>query len=482
MMRVRNKTVLATAVGIPLVFLGTTLTADASAAPIHAPSPVRKIRTAIVATQDARVLTFLVPVQPTGYTLGHATLTVRVARPSRGRIVLTQAPDHAGHRGVSPRAARALDIVDTSVLTSGRHTVRFDVSNAVKSGRVSFAVSASSGRTTLRTGSPGRHTAPRLVLTYKPAATLEPAPTTGPSLPAPIPAPIAAPVKPAPPAAPTVAPNTSPTPTPVFRIRTRIGMSAPATEWSSRLGETGNVDARRIFGNLSTPSGALNTASAEVAAGRMPILSFKVPDNDWAGVAAGKFDAQLRDLTSRLAAFKAPVFVTLHHEPAGDGTPADYSAMMVHALPILSGPATVDAGPIVNGFWWSNGSQGLTDAEIAQWLPASVLKASEVVAADTYQGGTTINPGEDAGVKIANMSKWATRVGVSRLGIGEYNGLNAASITAAGNALLADPRFSFAAVFNSNENNRPDVSWQLTGDRLAAFRATLAQARAVPIG
>jgi hypothetical protein len=259
-------------------------------------------------------------------------------------------------------------------------------------------------------------------------------------------------------------------------------MSAPAGEWSARLAETGGVDARRIFGDLSSPASALKLATSEVAAGRMPILSFKVPNNDWSGVAAGKYDAQLRDLTSKLAAIKGQLFVTLHHEPSGNGTPSNYAAMLKHALPILGAPATVNAGPIVNGFWWSNGGQGMTDAEIAQWLPTSVLKVSEIVASDTYQGGTTSNPGENAGVKIANMSKWAARVGVTKLGIGEYNGLNAASITAAGNAVLADPRFRFAAVFNSNENNRAGVDWQLTGDRLTAFKATVKLSRAARQG
>ena len=255
-------------------------------------------------------------------------------------------------------------------------------------------------------------------------------------------------------------------------------MSTPADEWTSRLSEVGGVDARRIFSTLGSPSGALNLAKTEVAAGREPILSFKVPNNDWAGVGTGKYDTQLKSITDQLAALPGPVFVTLHHEPVGDGTATDYAAMMRHALPILGAPANVDAGPIVNGFWWSNGGQGMTDAEIAQWLPADVLAKAEVVAADTYQGGTTTNPGENAAVKIRNMSAWATRVGVTRLGLGEYNGLSATDITAAGNAVLADPRYSFASIFNSSVNNRDGVNWVLTSDRLTAFTQTVTTARA----
>ena len=256
-------------------------------------------------------------------------------------------------------------------------------------------------------------------------------------------------------------------------------MSSPAGQWSTRLDQTGGVDSRRVFSTLANTAGAVRTARSEVAAGRLPVLSFKVPGSDWAGVANGRYDATLRTLASQLAAVPGRVFVTLHHEPTGDGSPSAYAAMMRHALPILGAPSNVDAGPIVNGFWWSDGAQGLSDAQIAQWLPADVLAVSEVVAADTYQGGNAANPGEDAGVKIRNMSRWADRVGVKRLGIGEYNGVDARSIKAAGDAILADPRFAFADIFNSSNNNRAGIDWTLTGARLDAFRETVAAARAV---
>lgn len=260
--------------------------------------------------------------------------------------------------------------------------------------------------------------------------------------------------------------------------RTQIGMSAPTDEWAQRLHQTGPVYARRIFGDLDSPQSAVSLAASEIAAGRFPILSFKVPnDNDWIGAAHGRYDTQLVALKNQLAALGGRVFVTLHHEPSGDGTAADYAAMQAHVLPILSPPSNVLAGVIVNGFWWSDHGQRLTDAEIAQWLPASVLAKAEVVAADCYQGGTFDSPGEDAGVKIANLSAWATRVGVNRLGIGEYNGMTAAAITHAGDAILADSRFVFAAIFNSSRNNRPGVDWVLSGTRLAAFIATVTDSR-----
>ena len=256
---------------------------------------------------------------------------------------------------------------------------------------------------------------------------------------------------------------------------TKIGMSAPASEWATRLKEAGPVDARRLFGQLGSPSGLLRTAKAEVAAGRLPVMSFKISNNDWAGVAAGRYDSQLRTLATGLNGLGGQVFATLHHEPEKDGTAANWSKMLAHALPILKGGHTnVLVGPIGNGWWWSGLAQGYTDAEIAQWLPQSVLSVSDVIASDTYQGGSASKPGEGPGPKIVNMSKWASRTaGVKALGLGEFNALNAASMTAAGKAILADPKFSFACVWNSNAKGE----WVLTGDKITAFKAIVAASR-----
>jgi hypothetical protein len=264
---------------------------------------------------------------------------------------------------------------------------------------------------------------------------------------------------------------------PAARSDVKIGMSAPANQWNARLAQTGQVDSRRVFSRLGNANGAVRTAAREVSVGRMPVISLAVAGKMWDDVANGKYDSTLRSVATQLGALHGEVFITLAHEPNGDGSPSAYAAMMRHALPILGAPDNVDAGPIVNGYWWSDTKQGLTDAQIAQWLPSDVLRVSEVVAADTYQGGNAGNPGEGADVKIRNLSRWADRVGVKRHGLGEYNGVDAQSISAAGDAILSDPRYVFADIFNSSNHNRAGINWVLTGARLAAFKQTLAQAQ-----
>ena len=256
-----------------------------------------------------------------------------------------------------------------------------------------------------------------------------------------------------------------------------FGMSAPDALWSARLAEVGEIDARRVYGQLGSPERALRIARGEQAVGRMPVVSFKVPGDDWAAVAAGHYDDLLLYVVRELAAPGGRVFVTLHHEPASDGSPVDYAAMMRHALPILGAPTNVDAGPVLNGFWWSNERQGLTDQEISRWLPPDVLAVSELVAVDSYDTWFNDRVIEDAARKTVNFSAWARDVGVERLGVAEYSGATPESLEKSGRVVLSNPRMEFALVFNSDVNTQPGRGLVLSGARLEAFRQTLATAR-----
>ena len=275
-----------------------------------------------------------------------------------------------------------------------------------------------------------------------------------------------------PPPVTTPIPVPSPAPTlPIALGGALYGMSAPDSEWDARANEVGpGLRSRRIF--LTSLDASLGKVTEACAAGLYPIVSFKTSPYSWAQVAAGDADAVLADLRTRLVA-QCDLFATLHHEPSNDGAPAEWAAMHARAFPILGSGEGISVGPIANGFFWSDTAQGLTDSEISEYIPQTVLDVSDVVMADTYHGGTTASPREEAAVKIRNLSAWATRHGVARLGLGEWNGITAEAITNACAAIDADPRYGPVAIFNSADNNRAGVNWQLTGDRLAAFRGCL---------
>ena len=220
-------------------------------------------------------------------------------------------------------------------------------------------------------------------------------------------------------------------------------MSAPAALWNKRVREVGSgLQARRIFLGSFTSSLKLPTKACH--AGMYPVISFKTGSYSWGQVAHGTADAQLRSLAKRLAALPCNVFVAVHHEPFNDGTPKAWSRMQAHALPLLGRHKGVKVGVIANGWWWSKAKHRLTKAQIAQWIPRSVIKVSDVIAADTYQSSVR---GEEASVKMKRMAHWARNVGgVKALGVAEFNSPTAIGITHAVRRLAAEPLFRFGCV------------------------------------
>jgi hypothetical protein len=244
-------------------------------------------------------------------------------------------------------------------------------------------------------------------------------------------------------------------------------MAAPQADWNQRVKEVGaGLQARRIF--LTSLTAGMSQPLATCNAGMYPVISLGTGSYSWAQIAAGMADADLRAMATKLAALPCNVFVTIQHEPYGNGTPADFSAMEAHALPLLGPDPGVKVGVIVNGWWWSSMAKGYTDAEIAQWIPKSVINVSDVIAADTYQSSAT---GEDGATKMRNMASWAKRVGgVKALGVGEFNSPTATGITAATTELASEPLFSWGCLWNANAK----IATVLTGARLTAFKKALA--------
>ncbi|MBC7581832.1 ricin-type beta-trefoil lectin domain protein [Aeromicrobium sp.] len=246
----------------------------------------------------------------------------------------------------------------------------------------------------------------------------------------------------------------------------RFGMSAPAGTWDTRLKEVGgpaHIKYRRIFytgfdSNFSLVQRAINDKM-------IPIISFKVTPYSWRQVADGSADASMKAMVAKLNAIPGEKFVALHHEPAKDGTAKDWADMQVHALPIIKAAGNnIKVGVIGNGWWWSNQANGYTDAEIAAYIPKSVIAVSDVIAADTYQNKVG---SEGPGPKMKNMAAWAKRVGgVKALGVGEFNGEEAKAITEGMNAIKAEPMFAWACMWN----NTAGIATVLTGDRLEAFK------------
>jgi hypothetical protein len=247
-----------------------------------------------------------------------------------------------------------------------------------------------------------------------------------------------------------------------------IGMSAPPDLWSQRCAEVGRgLTARRIFADLGRgATHQLNLVGQAHDAGLLPVISYKV-GGDAAGAVNGRFNKVAAEAAAKLAAFNKPTAVTFWHEPHGDLTPAQYVAASKQILPSFKRDK-LKVGPILNGW--------LLDRQLstfASYAPNELFKLWDWFGIDTYETGTMENPGDvKPADRIPKMAKFVN----SRLplAVGEYNGYSAKSIADAGEALLSTKGVWFGCVWNATGG----VGYVLEGERLQAFKRTLADPRA----
>lgn len=246
-----------------------------------------------------------------------------------------------------------------------------------------------------------------------------------------------------------------------------IGMSAPNEMWDRRLTEVGasGVTARRIFADLtSTGTDQLRLVSEVVADGMMPVISYKVPDA--ATAARGGYNAWARTAAEKLAALNAPVTVTFWHEPHGDMTPAQFIAGNRQILPAFK-RGKIHVGPLLNGWLLDN-----QVSAFASYTSADLFALWDFIGIDTYQSGTSSNPGARLpGSRIPKLVTWLRSInqGSEPIGVGEYNGHTAEAIRHAGDVFLSTPTLWFACMWNSTGSS---LGVPLSGARLDAFRAT----------
>jgi len=146
----------------------------------------------------------------------------------------------------------------------------------------------------------------------------------------------------------TPTPTPTPTPTCTFSERgipssvcgpllgSAFNSNTDPAVWEKELGRPLGV--RRTYWGPTQVASAVAVAKADVAAHRIPWVSFKLPYS-WSDMAAGKGDVWAKDLATRLAAVGGPVWVAFHHEPEGDGDMAAWKRMQEHLAPLVRSTA-----------------------------------------------------------------------------------------------------------------------------------------------
>ncbi len=111
-----------------------------------------------------------------------------------------------------------------------------------------------------------------------------------------------------------------------------VGSNTDPSSFEKSLGA--KLQIRRTYWGGGSVTSAVNTARTDIAAGRIPWESFKLPYS-WSDMAAGKGDAWVKDLATRLGSLNGPVWIAFHHEPEGDGDISQWVAMQKHLAPII---------------------------------------------------------------------------------------------------------------------------------------------------
>ena len=248
-------------------------------------------------------------------------------------------------------------------------------------------------------------------------------------------------------------------------------MSSPSGQWTQRLSEVGSgVTARRIYADLAAGGNDQSKLiDAAFKANLMPVISYKV-GGDYAGAKSGKYDAAAKQAAALVASYGKPATVTILHEPQGDLSAADFIAIQQRLVPIFK-TGKIKVGPFLNG--WLLDRQA--DTTFASFAPASLLNLWDFLGIDTYESGTMAAPGAvKPADRIPALVAWEQRHSTTLpIAIGEYNGYSAATIKAAGDAILHTKQVWFGCMWNSTIGK----GYTLTGDRLGAFKGTLAEAR-----
>jgi hypothetical protein len=134
----------------------------------------------------------------------------------------------------------------------------------------------------------------------------------------------------------------------------------------------------RTYWNYSNIDSSIRSATADAKAGRVPWLSYKLPVS-WADAAAGKVDAQTKDLAAKLATVPGPVWVAIHHEPEGDGNMQDWVAVQRRLLPLLHAAPNVRTSIILIA--WDTFESGNASYSLDALWPGNMV---DILGFDAY--------------------------------------------------------------------------------------------------
>jgi hypothetical protein len=137
----------------------------------------------------------------------------------------------------------------------------------------------------------------------------------------------------------------------------------------------------RQFDDKIPISYARSAGAKDPANGNVSFLSIKPTHNDIAGVAAGRYDAQIRALA---ATIPAGSYFTMYHEPEDNMTGAKFTAMFRHFYQVAKAAnPNIQIGYVAMAYQWRPSSP--TTRQPEEWWVGAPY--TDFLAVDTYVSG-----------------------------------------------------------------------------------------------
>ena len=190
------------------------------------------------------------------------------------------------------------------------------------------------------------------------------------------------------------------------------GANADPSPFEQRYGR--RLGIRRSYFRADQLSWALATARDDVANGRLPWVSFKLPAS-WEEVADGDADAWAVRVAKQFGRLDGPVWLAFHHEPEYDGDIADWTAMQEHLGPIVRSQENLAFTVIVTGYHQFFGEEQF---RLGNMWPQGMKV--DVAGFDIYNQLGVVKDGEEntKGTDLnawyfSKIKPWAEREGVA---------------------------------------------------------------------
>lgn len=161
---------------------------------------------------------------------------------------------------------------------------------------------------------------------------------------------------------------------------TGIDRSLRVFDEANRL--IGPLRYRRCF-DASLPSTFQQScARDDWSHGFRSFVSWKPPNRDHAGTAAGRYDTEIKDW-ARSVPRDIGVYATVWHEPENDISGAQYVAMYQHVYAVVKAAnPSITFGPVYMAYWWHEGSNHYAPGGPNAWWVWN--RYADFVGVDTY--------------------------------------------------------------------------------------------------